>query len=69
MIVLSENYVKRLQTLAGLKIVQEGKKKDENVGKEAVQKDFVHLPELTMSKKVLIKYLDEVYGIKLKGKE
>ena len=64
--VLSETFQKRLMVLSG--IILEGKKENDKP-KEIVPKDFVHLPDLTMSKKVLIKYLDEVYGIKLKGQE
>ena len=48
---ISESYKKRLEELSGA-----NKEKDQDI----------HLPELTMKKKELKKYLKELYNIELK---
>ena len=55
---LSEGYKNRLQELANISEVK--KKSDKlDAGNE------IHLPELTMKKKDLIKFLKDVYGLKI----
>jgi hypothetical protein len=55
---LSESYKNRLQNLSG---ISESKKK-----KKVKESEEIHLPELTMDKKYLIKYLKDLYNIELK---
>jgi hypothetical protein len=57
---LSESYKNRLSELAGLKIISEAKDKKIDAG------DEIHLPELTMKKKDLIKYLKDLYNFEVK---
>lgn len=69
---LSESYKKRLQELAGFNEELSGapfsalnytvlaEKEEDN------EKDEIHLPELTMSKKELAKFLKDIYGINIK---
>lgn len=55
---LNEEYKNRLQKLSG--IISEDKKTKLEVG------DEIHLPELTMKKKDLIKFLKEIYNLEVK---
>lgn len=59
MINLSESYKKRLQELAN---ISESKKKK----KKLDAGDEIHLPELTMKKKDLFKYLKDLYNFEVK---
>ena len=56
---LSELYIKRLKKLANISETKESK----------LEYDEIHLPELTMKKKELIKYLKDVYKLEIKDNE
>lgn len=58
---LSESYKNRLQHLSG---ISESKKK-----KKVKESEEIHLPELTMKKKDLIKYLKDLYNLEFKDSE
>ena len=55
---LSESYKNRIKNLSG---ISESKKK-----KKLKDSDEIHLPELTMKKKDLIKYLKDLYNLEFK---
>lgn len=58
---LSESYKNRLHHLSG---ISESKKK-----KKVKESEEIHLPELTMKKKDLIKYLKDLYNLEFKESE
>jgi hypothetical protein len=59
---LSESYKNRLQKLANISESKSSKKKLD-------AGDEIHLPDLTMKKKDLLKYLKELYNLVLKEEE